>query len=150
MRTLFFLTGLFFVSCAGSRSHVQDPCSARLLSGGYTKIGDSAFAPELKKVGRTYLNFIIDSCRTINNSEVSLSGHVSFTEGTAAGYGRKMPDTDIILATQSDKGILRYTQYLGKTDQNGKFDIRVPILKKDLFLLLDKQNFTYTSVSLSF
>ncbi len=120
------------------------------MSGGYIKISDSVFTFETKKLGRTYLNLIIDSCQLISNFEINLTGHVTFAEGNLNGGERKMPDVDIFQATQADNDILKYTQYLGKTDQAGKFDITISTLRKRVFILLDKQNFNYTSVLLSY
>jgi hypothetical protein len=151
MRLVFlFLVNLLLISCTAGKIHFQNTCSVKQVSGGYTKISDSEFVYETKKLGRTYLNLIIDSCKLISNGEINLTGHVTFAEGNLNGGERKMPDVDIIQAIQADNDILKYTQYLGKTDQSGKFDITVSTFKKRVFILLDKQNFNYTSVLLSY
>ena len=150
MKVLFRFICLLLISCTAGRIPVQNPCSVKLASGGYNKISDSAFVIEMKGLGRTYLNFIIDSCQRLNSGEINLTGHITFAGDVIAGNERKMPDVDIIQAAQTDKRMLRYMQYLGKTDQTGKFDIKLNVSKKDVFILLDKQNFNYTSIQLSF
>ncbi len=134
------------VSCTTSKFPLSGLCYDKQLTGGYNRINDSTFSMEMKEVGRTYLNFIIDSCQKINNTEINLTGYISFLDGN----DRKMPGVDIFQADQIDRRMLKYINYLGKTDERGKFDIKVLAGKKDVFILLDKQNFNYTSVLLSF
>lgn len=150
MKNLLYFACVLLFSCATGKMHVQSKCTVKQVSGGYSKISDSDFVFEIKKLGRTYLNFIIDSCQRINTSEVHLIGYITFADGLVNGNGITMPDTDILQAGQTGKRMLTYFQYLGKTDQAGKFDIKVNIQQKDIYILLDKQNFTYTAVLLSF
>ncbi|HAO46941.1 MAG TPA: hypothetical protein DCQ97_08445 [Chitinophagaceae bacterium] len=138
------------ISCTASKTiQQQSSCLVKQSLSGYTRISNTDYLIETKQLGRTYLNFVIDSCRRISNTEVNMLGYVSFSD-VSIGHERKMPDADIIQATQTDRKSVKYSRYLGKTDQSGKFNIRVDVQKKEVYLLLDKQNFTYTSVQLTF
>jgi hypothetical protein len=138
------------MSCTAGKIHLQNPCAVKQVSGGYNKINDSDFSLVIPELGRSYLNFIVDSCKRINNAEINLTGYITFAGDILIGNDRKMPGVDIIQVSQTDKRMLRYMQHLGKTDLTGRFDIRINILNKDVVILLDKQNFNYTSISLSF
>lgn len=150
MKSLLYIIGLLLISCTSSKIHSQHPCPLKQRSASFDIINDSTFSFELQQLGRSYLNFVIDTCDKINDLEINLIGYVTFPDNTVVDHQRRMSEVTIIQAILVDKFTLKYMKYLGKTDSNGKFNIKINAEKKDVFILFNKRDFNRITALLTF
>jgi hypothetical protein len=146
------VAALTFMSCTTtSKIHSENSCSFKQGFMSYENISDSTFSLKLQQLGKFYFNFILDSCKKIGDGELELTGYISFPDpGNVMNNQRRIPDVNIIQVTRIDNFVLKYRQYLGKTDSTGKFDIKINALGKEALILFDKKDLNQITVQLSF
>lgn len=151
MKLPLYITVVFvLISCTASKIYSENQCSFRQGFMSYDTINDSTFSLKLQQLGKFYLNFILDSCRKINDREIELTGFISFPDpGNIMDNQRRIPDIDIFEGRPINKFILSRNQYLGKTDSTGKFNIKINVFEKETFILFNNRNLNRIAVQLS-